>query len=373
MRTRDLRLLVPAPVRELPADLAATAALTVLAALSATLPVVSETPLRVVLGLPLVLFLPGYALIAALFPEAGEGPPAEPEGSGEPAGEGADANASGTDDGVADSNASGIDGIERVALSFGLSIAVVPLLGLVLNFTPWGIRLVPILVAVGGFTLAATALAARRRRELPASERFAVPYETWVADARAELFEPDSRADAALNVLLVLSVLLATASVAYAVAVPKQGEAFTEFYLLTENESGELVADNYPTEFASGEARPVVVGVGNHEHEPTNYSVAVELQRVRFEDGSGERVNVFRSNATNASNVTAVVTREERLGSFNASVPANETFQREYQIRPTMTGERMRLTFLLYRDGLPPDPSVDTAYRELHLWVNVSG
>jgi len=32
----------------------------------------------------------------------------------------------------------GIDGIERVALSFGLSIAIVPLIGLVLNFTPWG-------------------------------------------------------------------------------------------------------------------------------------------------------------------------------------------------------------------------------------------
>jgi len=362
MQARDLRLLVPAPVRRLPADLAATAALTVLAALAATVPVVSETPLRVVLGLPLVLFLPGYALVAALFPEEGEGPP-EP-----------DTDAEGEDSEGADpeEGGEGIDGIERVALSFGLSIAVVPLLGLVLNFTPWGIRLVPILVAVGGFTLVATAVAARRRRALPESERFSVPYEAWVADARAELFEPDSRADAALNVLLVLSILLATASVAYAVAVPKQGEAFTEFYVLTENETGELVADNYPTEFVRSEARPVVVGIGNHEHEPTDYSAAVELQRVRFENESGAPVNVFRSNATNATNVSAVVTEERTLGTFNATVRANETFQREYQIRPTMTGERMRLAFLLYRDELPADPTVDNAYRELHLWVNVT-
>jgi len=42
--------------------------------LAVFLPVVRETPLRIVLGLPLVLFLPGYALIAALFPEAGESP-----------------------------------------------------------------------------------------------------------------------------------------------------------------------------------------------------------------------------------------------------------------------------------------------------------
>jgi hypothetical protein len=34
-----------------------------------------------------------------------------------------------------------IDIIERIALSFGLSIAIVPLLGLILNYTPFGIRL----------------------------------------------------------------------------------------------------------------------------------------------------------------------------------------------------------------------------------------
>ncbi|MCK4222104.1 MAG: DUF1616 domain-containing protein, partial [Dehalococcoidia bacterium] len=57
-------------------------------------------PLRIVLGLPFLLFSPGYALIAALFPKKGS-----------------------------------LDGIERIALSFGLSIAVVPLIGLILNYT----------------------------------------------------------------------------------------------------------------------------------------------------------------------------------------------------------------------------------------------
>ena len=136
-------LLLPRPVRRLPADLAAVAVLVLLATLSATLPVVSDTPLRVVFGLPLVLFVPGYALIAALFPEAGPSPSTEDDA---------------TDD--------GIDGIERVALSFGLSIAVVPLIALTLNFTPWGIRLGPILVGVGGFTIAVTAVAARTQMSM---------------------------------------------------------------------------------------------------------------------------------------------------------------------------------------------------------------
>jgi uncharacterized membrane protein len=139
------RLLVPGWLRRLPADLAAVIALVVLTLGVVFLPVVSETPLRIILGLPFVLFIPGYAFIAALFPEAGSGP--------------VDSDADADDD----PEERGIDGIERVALSFGLSIAVVPLIGLVLNFTPWGIRLVPIMLAVSGFTLVATAIAAVRR------------------------------------------------------------------------------------------------------------------------------------------------------------------------------------------------------------------
>jgi len=60
------------------------------------------TSFRIVLGIPFLLFLPGYVLMTALYPKK-EGP----------------------------------DAIERVALSFGLSIALVPLIGLILNYTLW--------------------------------------------------------------------------------------------------------------------------------------------------------------------------------------------------------------------------------------------
>jgi len=72
--------------------------------------------LRVILGLPFILFIPGYVLIFTLFPTK--------------------------------KIDKGIDIIERIALSFGLSIAIVPLIGLGLNYTPWGIRLEPILLSI---------------------------------------------------------------------------------------------------------------------------------------------------------------------------------------------------------------------------------
>jgi uncharacterized membrane protein len=341
----DWRLLVPEPVRELPADLAAVVVLTLATVFAVVTPGVSETPLRVVLGLPFVLFLPGYALIAALFPEAGVSPDEDvvhesDAGDGDPAEEAGERE--------------GIDGIERVALSFGLSIAVVPLVGLVLNFTPFGIRLAPILASVSGLTLVLTAVAARRRRQLPEEERFRVPYRDWLAAGRAELFEPDSQVDAALNVLLALSVVLAAASVTYAVAVPKQGESFSELYLLTEQENGSLVADDYPTEFTAGESQPLVVGVGNHEHRSQSYTLVVEIQDVQI-----------------ANNSTTVLADRE-LRRLQTEVANGEDWRQRLDIAPTLTGERLRLAFMLYKGEAPAAPSAESAYREVHLWVNVS-
>jgi len=88
-----------------------------------------------------VLFLPGYALIAALFPRKDD-----------------------------------LDGIERIALSFGLSIAVVPLLGLALNYTPFGIRLSPVLIVLSVFTIALTMGAYARRNRIPEEDRFVIEF-----------------------------------------------------------------------------------------------------------------------------------------------------------------------------------------------------
>jgi uncharacterized membrane protein len=329
------KLFLPRQLRHLPADLTGVVGVVILTNLAVLLPGVSDTPVRIVAGLVFVLFIPGYAFIAALFPEAGSGPT--------------------PDDGtVSDTQADGIDGIERVALSFGLSIALVPLVGLVLNFTPWGIRLLPILVSLSGLTLVLTAIAAVRRWALPADERFRVPYRAWLSAGREELFAPDSRTDAVLNVLLVVSILLAVGSVGYAVAVPKDGERFSEFYLLTEDEDGELVADGYPTEFQQGESRSLIVGIGNQEHERTEYTVIAELQRVK-----------------RVGNETQVRERSE-LRRFQPTLGHNETWHRQHEVQSEMTGNRLRLQYLLYRGSPPETVDQSTAYREVHLWVNVT-
>ena len=128
----------------IPIDLALVIALTLACILFVLIPPLNETPVRVVLGLLLVLFLPGYSLVAALFPRRDD-----------------------------------LDGIERIALSFGLSIAVVPLIGLALNYTPFGIRLVPVLLGLSLFTVLLAVVAGVRRVWMPEAERFVVAVDGW--------------------------------------------------------------------------------------------------------------------------------------------------------------------------------------------------
>jgi hypothetical protein len=94
--------------------------------------------LRYSLGIIFVLFLPGFALVKALFPE--EVP--------------------------IKTSSKNIDSIERVALSFGITLAFVPMIGLILNYTSWGIRLTPITLSLTGLTVVfATAAILRENKQ----------------------------------------------------------------------------------------------------------------------------------------------------------------------------------------------------------------
>ena len=102
------------------------------AAVAASLVLISVTSgialdLRYVFGSVLVLFLPGYAFIEALYPKRE------------------------------------LDELTRFALSIGLSLALVPLTGLVLNYTPFGIRLVPVAISLAGLTVALLIVALTRK------------------------------------------------------------------------------------------------------------------------------------------------------------------------------------------------------------------
>ena len=187
--------------------------------------------LRIILGLPFLLFFPGRTLIAVLFPRK-----------------------------------NALDGIERVALSFGLSIAVVPLIGLILNYTPWGIRLYPILISLTIFIIITSVIAWYRRQRLAQTERFTVSFNLGLPTWRGQRL-----VNKVLFIILIGTILGAIGTLGYAIATPKVGEKFTEFYVLgLEDKVGD-----YPEELKVGEGGEVIVGIINQEHETLKYRVEV--------------------------------------------------------------------------------------------------
>ncbi|NEU56522.1 DUF1616 domain-containing protein [Halorussus sp. MSC15.2] len=319
----------------LPLDLLAIVGYAVVAVALLSRPGVYGSPLGVAVGLPLVLFAPGYALVALLFPGA------TPD----------DAAVGRT---LAAVRQHGLVETERAALGFGLSLAVLPILGVALAVSPWAIDPGTVLLSVAALTVSLSAAAGVRRLRRPADRRFALSIRAW-ADGGRRAVSTGSLADRAVNVGLAAAVVVAVAAVGYAVAAPGDSQEFTGVSLLSQNETGELVADDYPENFERGESRPLVVELANQEGEQTSYSVVVELQRVRQADDGG-----------------AKVVEDRTLATFTPTVGAGQEWRTTHEVTPTMTGEDLRLVYLVYEGDPPADPTTENAYRNVHVWVNVS-
>jgi uncharacterized membrane protein len=235
-----------------------------------------------VLGFPFLLFCPGYALVSALFPRKDD-----------------------------------LDFVERITLSVGLSIAIVPFIGLILHFT-FGIKLYPVLFSMVIAIFLLSIVAWYRRRKIEEAFTFTIEIR-WV-----EL----SRGEKVYRAFILLLIFFAFVVMIQTVAAPKI-EKFTEFYIL--EASG--MAD-FPKNLTVGESAEFIIGVRNHEAKDEEYRVVILLGDETIKTIDGIKLKHEE--------------RWEEKVSFNA----------------TKVGENMRLEFLLYKDEEP--------YRSLQLLINVS-
>ncbi len=271
--------------------------------------------LRIILGLPLVLFFPGYMLIAALFPRK-----------------------------------EALGRTERLALGFGVSVAVVGLIVYVLNYTLWGIRLYPVLISIALFVTITSIITWYRRHRLPKAERANVAFHI----TRPHLREMDRWSKAlsvSLFVILVMLLLAGIGGLSYLAFVPEAGErfaefnipglghklreypgeAFTEFYVLG---LGHKVTD-YPKELAVGERGVVIVVIVNHEKAEASYWIEVRI------DGE-----------TNGEVGPIVLDNEQK-------------WEERISFIPKKAGDNQKVEFLLFKEG-----EVEPSYT-LHLVVDV--
>lgn len=257
--------------------------------------------LRTVIGIPVLLFVPGYVLVSALFP--------------------------GKDD---------LEGLERLVLSLGLSIVIVPVFGFALNFSPWGITLGPIMATLSLYIMFMCIITIIRRHKLPRGAAFSINIGFALNSLKADIASRRTGLDRALTMLLLFSIILATVTLAYALVTPREGEQYTEFYILGINGT----AADYPGELSAGESGSVIVGVKNHEGEPENYKLEMRLDN-RSLPLSDEYENI--------------------------DLEDDGRWEERITFTPGDAGENRKLQFLLYRED-----DLTVPYRELHLWIDVT-
>lgn len=117
----------------------------------------------------------------------------------------------------------------------------------------------------------------------------------------------------------------------YIAVSPPVGERFTEFYIL----GPEGKACGYPTNLSLGETGALIIGIVNHEYQNVTYRIVVRLEN-------------------------------ETIATIDGiALSHGAKWERVFEFAPQRAGERMKLEFLLYREGM------EEPYRTLHLWVTV--
>ena len=283
-------------IKRIPSDLLIVLLITIFTFIFTIIPTFNNTILKSILGMVTVLFIPGYVLTAALFPKKTLG------------------------------------NVERLCLSLGSSIIVVPLLGIILNFT-FGLGPIPVLMILCIYIVIMILATIYRRDKLSEEERFSVSLYSVYETVNNGLFRSKDRKDAILTIILIFSIIFAIGMMYLAITAPKIGERFTEFYVLNSSGKAQYQKDleyNIPATF--------IIGVTNHEYTDADYSIQTLLDK-------------------------------DILNTEKITLKQNETWKKDITFAPNKKGNDLKLEFLLFKENNTDNTE---PYRKLYLWVNVS-
>jgi len=295
-----------------------------------------EETVRIILGLPFLLFIPGYLLSFALFP-------------------------------LRKTNTT-IDNVERLALSFALSLAIIPIIGLCLNYTPEGLKLQPILISLLVFIIAIGAIALYRWRLTPIKERV-------ITTLNLSLPKLGINLDTALTIILIASIIIAPASLTYVILNSKTEETFTEFYILMSDGT----AESYQRDLVIGENTSEIIGIANHEHKTINYNIEIWLldQSIVFNETTFEDETVY-------NHLWYMHKVNVALNHTQANIEELWEPQWEYNFTFNITRKgKFKLLFLLFTTPTENysfetdyinivEQKINSSYRATNLWLDVS-
>jgi uncharacterized membrane protein len=152
--------------------------------------------------------------------------------------------------------------------------------------------------------------------------------------------------------MLIASVVVLT----WAIATPRVGERFTQLAILG---PGGMATD-YPRNLTAGQDATVLLSIKSFEHRAQNYTLMIVLTN-------------STDNSTTASEYSIDWAQTHSLDPHqgivqNLSLQHLQYYNQTFEFDVTAPGT-WKLQFLLYTEG---QPLTQDAYREVHLWLNIS-
>lgn len=261
-------------------------------------PVVALTSgiIRAILGVIFVLVIPGYVLISALFPRR-----------------------------------QSLGNIERFVLSVGASMAIITFVGVILNFTPLGIKLLPAEVIMVCFIVFTAGIAWLRRRRLPFENRFSP---SSITDPIKKVLVTENRNSKQKNIIYasIVFVVLGSLAAMYTMSSLSSGPPDNEFYLL----SAQGTTDNYTRTLHLGEPVAIDAVIVNHQSNSLDYAIKVEV------------------------NGQEVATDDQIL------INPKQKWQKQLSFVPQTIGANQKVEYMLYSTDNASIP-ID----QLYIWIDV--
>lgn len=247
---------------------------------------------RIILGLPYVLIVPGYLLTVVLFPKTDH-----------------------------------LEDFARITLSVGLSIIIVPLIGLLHNYLSLAVDLLPLMFTLTVFNIALIVLGWFIRKKIPDDERFELTAEFDCSELIKKFKE-----NTVIYTAMLITGLSIIAVLIFVISFPKDSVNFTEFYI-TEQDG---TAADYTEQVQSGEYIKVNVIIISNENKTIKYRLEIKAD--------GELIQ-------SADQITLdYLEKWENTVSFKIDKP----------------NDASKIDFLLYTD------QNITPYRQLQLWIKVT-
>ena len=292
--------------------------------------------LKIVLGLLFLLFIPGYLLLFVLFPNKK------------------------TD--------KGIDFTDRIALSFGISLAIVSLTGIALYYIAGKIELEYALISIFIFEIIIGVISVYRWFKT-------IPDERLVLSIDLNLFKSTDKLDKILIMILIILIIVTATVFIFITTTPRIGEKFTSFNILGPDRNPTY----YPRNIIAGENATIIIGVTNHEYQIMNYTIEVWLinQTITFDESTDKNIILY-NNAWFMDKINISLIHSDN----NIQIEWESQWEYYYTFNINKKGENLTLAFLLftaptdnfdyakdYKDII--EQKIDNSYEELHLWITV--